>query len=275
MQQYGFDAKILAGGQSLVPLLNFRLAIPQVLVDINRIKELDYIREADGMVAFGAIARQSMLETSDLVRSRCGLLADTAELIGHPQIRNRGTVAGSVCHADPGAELPAVARLLDAQMKIVGPAGERIVAADDFFVTLMTTSMEPTEFLTEVRFPALPPRTGWAFEEFTIRHGDFAIVGVTALVTLDERQVCKDVRIAAIGVGEIPHRDRSVEKLFPGQKINDSLLEEASERMAQGTEPSTDLHASAAQRKHLLRVLTKKAVKKAAEKAGEISKKGR
>ena len=178
-----------------MPLLNFRLASPRVLIDINRISGLDYVAEKNGMIAFGATARQRVLETSDLIRSRCGLLADTAPLVGHPQIRNRGTVAGSVCHADPGAELPAVARALDAQMRVVGPAGERTINADDFFVTLMTTSMQPDEFLVEVAFPALPAGSGWAFEEFAIRHGDFAIAGVTAVVTLDDKQQCTEVRM--------------------------------------------------------------------------------
>ena len=272
IQQYGFDAKILAGGQSLVPLLNFRLATPQVLVDINRIGELNYVKEKNGMLAFGATARQRVLEVSDLVRSRCGLLTDTAPYVGHPQIRNRGTVAGSICHADPGAELPAVARALDAQMRVVGPSGERVIKAEDFFVTLMTTCMEPEEFLVEVLFPTLPERTGWAIEEFAIRHGDFAIAGVTAVVTLDEKQACKDVRIGAIGVAEVPHRDSEVEKMFHGQKISDALLDEASEKMAAGVDPSSDLHASAAQRRHLLRTLTRKAVKNAAAMALKTKK---
>lgn len=272
LHQYGFEAKILAGGQSLVPLLNFRLTSPRVIVDINRVKELDYVREVDGKLAIGAITRQRVLETSAAIRSKCGLLTDTAQLVGHPQIRNRGTICGSIAHADPAAELPGAARVLDAELKVVSRDGERIVKAEDFFVTLMTTSLEATELLTEVRFPTLPPRTGWAFEEFAIRHGDFAIVGVTAVVTLDAQGNCSEARIAAIGVAEVPYRDAAVEQLLKGQKISDSLLEEAGNRMAAGTDPSPDLHASANQRKHLLRTFTGKAIRKAAAAAASSGK---
>ncbi|MBI4455818.1 MAG: xanthine dehydrogenase family protein subunit M [Acidobacteria bacterium] len=275
MRQYGSDGKILAGGQSLVPLLNFRLAAPAALVDINKVKELDYVREVNGKLAIGALVRQRVLETSEAIRSKCGLLAETAEFIAHPQIRNRGTVVGSICHADPAAELPAIARALDAEMKVVGPDGERIIKAEDFFVTLMTTSMDPSELMVEVRLPTLGPRTGWAFEEFAIRHGDFAIVGVTAAVTLDEQKNCADARLAAIGVSEVPYRDSKVERLIMGQEISESLLDQAAHQMVEGVEPSTDLHASADQRKHLLRVLTKRALKKAAGRALKGFEKGR
>ncbi|MBI2821069.1 MAG: xanthine dehydrogenase family protein subunit M [Acidobacteria bacterium] len=271
MRQYGFDGKVLAGGQSLVPLLNFRLAAPQALVDINRVEGLDYVKEVDGALAIGAVTRQYALETSELIRSHCGLLAETAQLIGHPQIRNRGTICGSICHADPAAELPAVARALDAEMRVASTEGERVIKAEDFFVTLMTTSMEPTEVLLEVRFPALPPRTGWAFEEFAIRHGDFAIAGVTAVITLDKKNACENVRIAAIGVAETPYRDPSVEQLFQGQKVTESLIEQAGQQMAVVVEPTSDLHASAAQRKHLVGVLTARAVRKAADRAAASS----
>lgn len=270
--QYGFDAKILAGGQSLVPLLNFRLATPAVIIDINRVVGLDYVKEVKGRLAIGALARQRVLETSDLIRSKCGLLADTAELVGHPQIRNRGTICGSICHADPAAELPAVARLLDAQIKVVGPGGARTVPAGEFFVTLMTTCLDPTEVVTEVSFPVLAPKSGWAFEEFTMRHGDFAIVGVAALITLNAQKVCSEARVVAIGVAETPYRDANVEQLLTGQKLTDSLSQEAGKVMAAGAEPSADLHASAAQRKHLLQAMTGKVVQKAAARALANSK---
>lgn len=275
LQRYGPDAKVLAGGQSLVPLLNFRLATPQVLIDINRVPGLDYVREVDGMLAVGALARQRVLETSETVRSKCGLLTETADLVGHPQIRNRGTIVGSICHADPAAELPAIARALDAEMHVAGPEGKRVVRSEDFFVTLMTTSLDPSELVVEVRFPVIAPGSGWAFEEFAMRHGDFAIVGVTAVVTLDAQATCQDARVTAIGVSETPYRDEKVERLIRGQKISDALLDEAAQRMVESVEPSSDLHASASQRKHLLRVLTKRAVKKAADRALAGLTKGR
>ncbi|MCZ6769846.1 MAG: FAD binding domain-containing protein, partial [Acidobacteria bacterium] len=162
LKQYGEDAKLLAGGQSLVPLLNFRLAHPQVLIDINRIKEMDYVREANGKLAIGAMTRQRTLEVSQTIRSKCGLLTDSAELIGHPQIRNRGTVGGSLAHADPTAELTAIAKALDADMKVRSHEGERTIPAKDFFVTVMTTALEPSEMLVEIEFPSLAPSAGWA-----------------------------------------------------------------------------------------------------------------
>ncbi|MDA2935406.1 xanthine dehydrogenase family protein subunit M [Acidobacteria bacterium AH-259-D05] len=267
LQQYGYDAKILAGGQSLVPLMNFRLARPEVLIDINKIKDLDYVRETDGKLAIGAMTRQSILEFSETIRSKCGLLAESAELIGHPQTRNRGTVGGSIAHADPTAELTAIARALDAEMKIRSQEGERTVSAEDFFLSVMTTTLEPTEMLVEVQFPVLTSSTGWAFEEFVLRHGDFAVVGVTATVTLDAREVCTDARLAAIGVDEIAFRDPAIEELLKGEKISDSLLEEVGSQLSEKVDPFDDLHASAQQRKHLAGVLAKRAVKKAAEVA--------
>ncbi len=267
LKQYGEDAKLLAGGQSLVPLLNFRLAHPQVLIDINRIKEMDYVREANGKLAIGAMTRQRTLEVSQTIRSKCGLLTDSAELIGHPQIRNRGTVGGSLAHADPTAELTAIAKALDADMKIRSHEGERTIPAMDFFVTVMTTALEPSEMLVEIQFPSLAPSAGWAFEEFVLRHGDFAVVGVTAIVTLDGQQKCTSARLAAIGVDETPFRDPEIEELLQGEKITDPLLEEVANRMSQGVDPFTDLHASAEQRKHLAGVLAKKALIKAEEEA--------
>ena len=267
LKQYGWDAKILAGGQSLVPMLNFRLASPEILIDINKLQDLDYVRETDGKLAIGALTRQTTLEFSDTVKSKCGLLADATELIGHPQTRNRGTVGGSIVHADPTAELTAIARALDAEMVIRSQDGERTDSAEDFFVSVMTTNLEPEELLVEVRFPILPAGTGWAFEEFVLRHGDFAVVGVTAAVTLDANEVCTDARLAAIGVDETAFRDPAVEAILKGEKITDAALEEVGNQLSDKVDPFDDLHASAAQRKHLVGVLAKRAVQKAADLA--------
>ena len=264
--QYGPDARVLAGGQSLIPLMNFRLARPAVVVDINRVEALDYVSMAGEKLAIGAMTRQRVLAT-DAIRSRCGLLTEAATFISHPQIRNRGTVGGSVAHADPAAELPAIVRALDGEMRVRGPQGERTIEAKDFFVGVLTTAMEPSEMLVEVRLPVLGPDTGWALEEVALRHGDFAIAGVTAVVTVDANETCADVRMAAISVSGTPFRELEAERLLVGEKISDSLFEEAGHRLAQRTEPSTDLHASAEQRRHLVGVLAKKALKRAAESA--------
>ncbi len=269
LKQYGWDAKILAGGQSLVPMLNFRLASPEILVDINRLQDLDYVEEKDGKLAIGALTRQTTLEFSETVKSRCGLLADATELIGHPQTRNRGTVGGSIVHADPTAELTAIARALDAEMVIRSKDGERTDSAEDFFVSVMTTNLEPEEMLVEVRFPIAPPGSGWAFEEFVLRHGDFAVVGVTAAVTLNSDEVCTDARLAAIGVDETAFRDPALEEIIKGEKITDSVLKELGSQLSEKVEPFDDLHASAAQRKHLVGVLAQRALQKAANMAVE------
>ncbi|MBI3964102.1 MAG: FAD binding domain-containing protein, partial [Chloroflexi bacterium] len=184
LSQHGEDAKVLAGGQSLVPLMNMRLARPGVIVDLNRVSGLDYVREHDGGLAFGAITRQRVAERSDLVRARNPLLAEAIPFIGHTAIRNRGTVGGSIAHADPASELPAVAAALDAEMVIRGPEGERVATPDEFFLGYLTTAIEPTEILTEVRFPAWPAGAGWCFLELSRRHGDFAIVGLGVMVVM-------------------------------------------------------------------------------------------
>ena len=269
LKQYGWDAKILAGGQSLVPMLNFRLASPEILVDINGLQDLDYVQEKDGMLAIGALTRQTTLEFSETVKARCGLLADATELIGHPQTRNRGTVGGSIVHADPTAELTAIARALDAEMVIQSKDGERTDSAEDFFVSVMTTNLEPEEMLVEVRFPVLASGSGWAFEEFVLRHGDFAVVGVTAAVTLNSDKVCTDARLAAIGVDETAFRDSALEEILKGETITDAALNEVGSQLSEKVDPFDDLHASAAQRKHLVGVLAQRALQKAADMAVE------
>jgi len=274
LHEHQEDAKLLAGGQSLVPLLNFRMARPQVVIDLNRIEALSYLREEEGWLAVGAMTRQRMIEDSNLVRKGCGILTDTMELIGHPQIRNRGTVGGSLVHADPAAELTAIARLLDARMTVKNRNGERLVAAEDFFVGVFTTSIEPSEMLTEVRFPRLGPKTGWAFEEFAVRHGDFAVAGVAALVTLDEGGVCEEGRLAAIAAGETAFRDSKLESMLKGEKLTDALVDEVAHRLASSVDPFDDLHASAAQRRHLTGVLAKRALKKAAHAAAARNRLG-
>jgi carbon-monoxide dehydrogenase medium subunit len=262
------DAKILAGGQSLMPLLNMRLARPGLLVDIARIDGLAEIREADGGLVIGAMTRQRAVEHSELVRSRFPLLHTAILNIAHPQNRNQGTVGGSLAHADPAAELPAMALAYDAEFRAVGPAGERRIKAADFFVTYLTTALEPTEILTEVRFPALPPRTGWSFIELARRHGDFALTGVVAQLATDSGGRCSAARLVLFGVGTTAVRTRAAEQLLIGEKPSESLFERAGQTASQEIdEPLSDVHASAEYRRDLARVLTRRALAEAASRA--------
>ncbi|HLG72605.1 MAG TPA: xanthine dehydrogenase family protein subunit M [Chloroflexota bacterium] len=260
------DAKVLAGGQSLVPLMNFRLARPKWLIDINGIEALDYIREEGDWLAVGAITRERAMEKSQLVADKCPLLKEVTRWIGHTTIRNRGTVGGCIAHNDPTAEYPLAATLLGAEVKAQGPNGVRSIPIQDFLVTYLTTALEPNEILTEVRFPVMAQNVGWAFQEFARRHGDFAIVEVGAMLTMDNGTV-KDARIAIGGAGPVAFRATDAEEVLKGQQITDELLEEASEKAGGMTEPDSDVHASAEYRTHLAKVLTRRALKEAHSRA--------
>ncbi len=262
------EAKILAGGQSLMPLLNMRLARPRLLVDIARVPALDYVREENGAIAVGAMTRQRTLERSPLATRATPLLHEAMLHIAHPQNRNQGTVCGSLAHADPAAELPAVALTLDATFRVVGPNGAREIAARDFFVTYLTTSMETTEVLAEVRFPAQPARTGWAFEEVARRHGDFAMCGVTTTVTLDAGGTCSAARVVLFGVGSTPIRASAAEAALVGARASDKLFSAAAARVNDAIdEPLSDVHATAEYRRHVAQALTARALPQAFARA--------
>jgi aerobic carbon-monoxide dehydrogenase medium subunit len=269
LARHGEGAKVLAGGQSLVPLLNFRLVRPHVLVDVNEIPELAGIREEDGTLAIGAMTRQRAVETSAVVRRRCPLLAEALPQVGHTQIRNRGTVGGSLAHADPAAELPAVVAALDGRLVVRRQGGERVLAPEEFFVSYLTTALAPGELLVEVRLPVAPPRTGTAFVEVSRRHGDFALVGVAATVTLDEAGVCVGCAVALTGVGPTPVRARAAAGALVGERPTAAALEEAGRRAATGLTPDSDLHASAEYRTDVAGVLTRRALARAVERARE------
>ncbi len=250
-----------------MPLLNMRLARPAALIDVNRLRDLDYVREADGQLVIGAITRQRTVEKSELVRSRLPLLHAALQLVSHPQVRNRGTFGGSLAHADPSAECPAVALALDAECCIVGPRGERQVRAEDFFVTYLTTVLEPNEMLTEVRLPLLPPRTGWSVQEVARRHGDFAMAGVVALMTLDGAGTCAAARIVLFGVASTAIRVRAAEQVLAGARPGAAVFEQAGkEASAAVAEPLSDVHASAEFRRHLAGVLTRRALAEASSR---------
>jgi len=265
--EHGEVGKILAGGQSLGPLLNMRLASPEVLIDINRLDELSYIRQRDGYLEIGALARQRTVERSPDIPRKWPLISDAMPYVGHMTLRNRGTVCGSIAHADPAAELPAVATALDAELRVLGPEGERKVSADEFFVSYMTTNLEPDELLAEVRFPPPRPRTGHAWIEIARRHGDYALVGTAAALTLSEDNTCDTARLVYTGVAPVPFDARDAVELLVGEEPSEELFAEAAEQAATASEPGSDVHATAGYRRHLVRVLTRWALGKALERA--------
>ena len=261
------DASVLAGGQSLIPLLALRLARPAVLIDINGVTELSGVLAADGWVAIGAMTREYVAEESGTVTDDVPLLAAALPLIGHEAIRSRGTVGGSLAHADPAAELPAVARALDAEFVVRGPSGERVIPAAEWFEGYLTTSRRPDELLTEVRFPAAGPGTGVSFQEVARRHGDFAIVGLAASLTLSEGAI-SDARLAFAGLSDVPVRAGDAEDFLVGETPSAELFEEAARRATDHIDPPADLHGSADYRKKAAAALVRRSLRAAADNAG-------
>jgi aerobic carbon-monoxide dehydrogenase medium subunit len=264
--RYGADTRLLAGGQSLVPLLNFRLSAPAVIVDLNRTADLAYIKEENGQVRLGAMTRQRAIEFSPLVKSRLPLLGEATRWVGHLPTRTRGTIGGSLAHSDPAAEYPAVAAALDAELVIRGSAGERVVRAAEFFMGFMTTAVQPGEMLVEVRLAPQAVNSGSAFEEFSRRHGDFAIVGIAAMVAVDGDR-CRSARLAACGAGPTAMRLRAAEEILEQGGVGERNIDDAAARAAELVDPGADLHASAEYRRHLTGVLTRRALKRAVERS--------
>jgi CO/xanthine dehydrogenase FAD-binding subunit len=267
LSRFNGEGKVLAGGQSLVPLLNMRLARPQALVDLNRVPGLDGISENDGGIVIGAMARQRDVEQSDLVAGAQPLLHEAVRRIAHPQIRNRGTVGGSLAHADPAAELPAAALAMGAEFHVMGPAGERAIPAAEFFVTFLTTALQADEVLTAIRFPKLAPRSGWSVHEVARRHGDFALTGAAVALTIEAGRFA-DVRIALFGVGATPVRADAAEDALRGEPPSGPALDAAAAKAGDGLdEPLTDIHASSDFRRHLAKVMTRRALAEAVRRA--------
>jgi CO/xanthine dehydrogenase FAD-binding subunit len=262
------EASVLAGGQSLIPLLALRLAYPDVLIDINGIDELSGVSAADGWVAIGAMTREYVAEESETVADTVPLLAAALPFIGHEAIRSRGTIGGSLAHADPAAELPAVARALDAEFVVRGPAGERVVPAAEWFEGYLTTSRRPDELLVEVRFPTAEPGSGISFQEVARRHGDFAIAGLATSVTLSEGAV-SDARLAFAGMSDVPVRAVAAEDLLVGERPSAGLFEEAARRAADGVDPPGDLHGSPEYRKKVAAALVRRGLQAAVDNADE------
>jgi carbon-monoxide dehydrogenase medium subunit len=267
LDQYREDVKILAGGQSLVPLLNMRLAGPSYIVDINHISELQYIEPEDGYLAIGATVRQRQVERSALVQEQLPMLVEAVQHIGHMQIRNRGTVVGSIAHADPAAELPALLTCLNGEVLVQSANSERVIKAEEFFTGYLSTALESGEMLTEVRFPWIPPQAGWAFMEFARRSGDYALVGAAAVLipALDGR--CMVAHIAYLGIAGSPVRARAVEDVLVGTTLDDATLDSAAEiARTVVSEDMSDVHATTEYRRVLTAELTRRVLKAAWER---------
>jgi carbon-monoxide dehydrogenase medium subunit len=262
------EASVLAGGQSLIPLLALRLARPEVLIDINGIGELSGVSATDGQVIIGAMTREYLAEGSETVADAVPLLAAALPLIGHEAIRSRGTIGGSLAHADPAAELPAVARALDAEFVVRGQSGERVIPAAQWFEGYLMTSRRPDELLVEVRFPAAGPGTGVSFQEVARRHGDFAIVGLATSLVLSGG-VIHDARLAFAGISDVPVRAAAAEDLLVGERPSAELFDEAARRATDGVDPPGDLHGSSDYRKTVAAVVVRRGLQAAADNARE------
>jgi CO/xanthine dehydrogenase FAD-binding subunit len=266
----GGDGKIIAGGQSLVPMLNFRLLRPSLLVDVNRIGSLAHIEETANSIRVGALSRHFQLETSALIASHLPVLSCAMAHVAHLAIRNRGTIGGSLAHADPAAELPMLALLLDAEFHVASASGKRTVAARDFFLDALTVDLGSTDMLTEIVLPKLPRQTGWGFEEVARRHGDFALAAVAAALTVSGG-VISAARIALCGVGPTALRAADAEALLVGHALEQDLTGRVIDAVRAAIKPEADLHASSDYRRHLAGVLTGRALAAAWRRANEAA----
>ena len=267
LAEHGADAKLLAGGQSLVPMLNFRLASPSLLVDVNRIPGLSGIEEGLEAVGIGALTRHREIECSDVVRRHFPVLGEAVRHVAHLAIRNRGTLGGSLAHADPAAELPAIALLLDARIAVSGPGGVRRLPAREFFRSALATALRDDEMVTRVDLPRLPPGVGWGFEEVARRAGDFALAAVAAALGRGEDGKVTEARIAVTGVHDTPLRIDRAEARLAGEAMSGGAVRDAARAARDAVEPPGDLHASADFRRHLVEVLTRRALQSAWRRA--------
>jgi aerobic carbon-monoxide dehydrogenase medium subunit len=263
LSQHGGDARLLAGGQTLMPMMNFRLAAPSVVIDLNRVEELDFIEDAGDVVRIGAMTRQRSLEFSALVAEKLPLLSRAIQMVGHLPTRSRGTIGGSLANADSAAELPMVLQVLEGEVLVIGPKGQRAIKARDLFVDSMVTTLEEDEILTEIRIPVMPSSARFAVDEFSRRRGDFAIAAVAVVLTFEGPR-CKMARLATAGVSSTPTRLLSAEGLLEGQVIDATVIAGAAEAAAAAIEPMTDSNASEAYRRHLTKILTMRVLERAA-----------
>ena len=271
MHQHAGEGKILAGGQSLVSAMNFRVVQPGVLIDLNRVAELSFIREEGAAIRAGAMTRERHLEFDSSIAKRIPLLTEATPFIAHPQIRNRGTLGGSIVNADPAAELPVLMLTLSARLKAKNVSGERWINAQEFFVGMFTTALEPDEILVEIELPFMPALTGWSFMEVAPRAGDYALMGVAVLVTLDESGKCNRAKLVYLNAGDGPIEAREATKLLENEALSDKLIESAAALASEKEiHPFGNIHTSSDFQRHLANVLTKKALKQAFQRAGEL-----
>lgn len=268
LARLGPDAKLLSGGQSLIPMMKLRLATPRHVVDINRIPGLGYVRETDGVLAIGALARESDLESSDAVRSRYPILAETCRVVADPLVRNLATICGNLAHGDPANDHPATMLVLGADLVAVGPRGERRLPITSFFTGLFATALRPDEILTEIRVPAAAPRSGGAYLKLERKVGDFATAAVAAQLTLAADGTCSRAAIGLTNVGPTAMEARRAASYLQGRRLDDAAVREAGRLAAEEADPSDDLRGPAAYKRDLVRVLTARALRRAAERAG-------
>ena len=267
LQKLGPDAKLLSGGQSLIPMMKLRLVSPPYIVDINRIPGLDYVTESDGQLRIGALAREHQIESSDLVRSKLPILYDTAKVIADPLVRSQSTICGNLAHGDPANDHPATMLALGATVIATGPSGQREIAIEDFFPGLFTTALEANEILTEIRVPLPPPSSGGAYLKLERKVGDFATAGVAAQLTLDGAGVCQRAGVGLTNVGLTPIKAKQTESFLSGKKLDDATIKQASELAASEAQPMDDIRGSADYKRDLVRVLTSRALTQAVNRA--------
>jgi aerobic carbon-monoxide dehydrogenase medium subunit len=267
LQKHGDGAKILSGGQSLIPMMKVRLARPEYIVDINRIANLQYVKEEGGFLKIGGLTRESDLEVSSLIRSKYPIILDTAAMIADPQVRNMATVGGNLAHGDPANDHPATMLALEAEITATGQGGERTIPIKDFFLSVFTTALEHGEILTEIRIPIPPPGSGGAYFKLERKVGDFATVGVAAQVTLDDAGVCRRAGIGLTNVGATPIKATRAESVLTGKKMDERQISQAAQLAAEDTQPSSDLRGSAEYKVSMVRELTKRALVRARERS--------
>lgn len=268
LKRHGEEARVLAGGQSLIPLMKMRLAAPAYIIDLNRVRDLEYVREEGGILRIGALARHRDMEASEVVRQSYTLLADAAETIGDLQVRNLGTVAGSLAHADPASDWGAALLAFDTQVVATSEEGTRTLPLEEFFVESYTTALEPDEILTEVRVKGFDGRSGGSYKKLKRKAGDFATVGVAAQVQLDAGGKVSRARIALTAVGPTPFRVEETERYLVGKRLDDDAMAEAARLAAEASEPTSDLRGSAEYKRAMVEVFTRRALRTAVERAG-------
>jgi carbon-monoxide dehydrogenase medium subunit len=268
LQQHGDDAKILSGGQSLIPMMKLRIARPAILIDINRVAGLAYIKEEDGFLKIGGLTREADLENSPLILSKFPIIHDTAHVIADPQVRNLATLAGNLAHGDPANDHPATMLALGATVVATGPKGERVIPIEEFFVTLFTTALDQHEIVTEIRIPS-PPHSGGAYFKLERKVGDFATAAVAAQVTLDGAGICQQAGIGLTNVGPTPVKARKAEAFLLGKKLDETSTRQAAQLASEEAQPSSDLRGPAEYKKGLVKELAFRALSRAAERAGK------